>query len=119
MKREWMPIQIDQRSHIECPVRVPFLLFRRCEQRCHENHSQDLETIAARGGFDPAEAVYVLEDIHWHSALNGGKRLEYGEAVKRLKRLVAAFNEGFWYGTGRIIQAIEEVEAEAKARREE
>jgi len=94
-----MPIQItsDLRQRIQrggrlvqvrqLPVRM-FLTID--EERCQTNHSQTLDRIRQRGGFDAAEAVAVLTNLHWRDVEGLSEIL----AHRILYRMVAAFNRG-------------------------
>ena len=64
------------------PRGIPWAIVAPHEDQARRNHFQSLETLAARGGLDPAELVAVLEDRPW--------TLMPMEAALRRIRLLAA-----------------------------
>lgn len=66
---------------------VPWAMLAPHEAQAQLNHSQSLETLASRGGLDPAEALAVVTDRRWQDVRN----LSYTEAAMELQKLVVAF----------------------------
>lgn len=69
--------------------RVPFVLFRGCEEWCERFHGQTLERIAERGGFDAREAVRVACNLTHHPS-----HLSNDDAHRILYALVVFYRRG-------------------------
>jgi hypothetical protein len=57
-----LPPHIRALERLKCPRSVPWELLAPHEKQAIKNHSQDLETLASRGGLSPAEMVAILKD---------------------------------------------------------
>ena len=49
---------------------VPWDFIQSHEQQAIRNHSQNLETLARRGGLDPREMLAVIENQHYRNYIN-------------------------------------------------
>jgi hypothetical protein len=57
----------DAERRPDCPRAVPWEWLAPHEQQAWLNHGQSLETLASRGGLDPLEMAYVLNDKRWQT----------------------------------------------------
>ena len=55
----------DRDRNPPCPRQVPWEWLAPHEKQAKENHDQNLETLASRGGLDPLEMWCVLHDRKW------------------------------------------------------
>lgn len=70
---------------------VPLTIFTTAHERqCDRNHSQTLDRIRQRGGFDAGEAVAVLSCLHYDAI----RSVEEESAHKILYEMIAAHNRG-------------------------
>ena len=60
------PVLYDVQRASDAPASVPWSILN--ERRAKLNHSQDLETLASRGGLAPREIFCNVFDLHWKDA---------------------------------------------------
>ena len=81
VKRRVMRIMRPDGEVTNCPVNVNLKFLN--EQQAYENHSQNLDKLASRGGLSACEAVAIIERRWW-------KRMEPQDAIDRLNELIGA-----------------------------
>lgn len=76
----------------DCPTTVPLEMLKPFETQAVDNHSQDLETLARRGGLCPLEMYAIIHGQSYGFLRQNKITLE--KAIKFINEKVAEFNGG-------------------------